>query len=104
VGRLSGAIEAGVAGKIVEEARKPQNQRRITDLLSGLTSKENGGAAGGRGTGRVRDPRTTGRPAPARRGSPRRLPAPGRHGRPACGTSTSVASSTASRTGARLCS
>lgn len=53
MGLFSGAIKAGVAKKVIEEARKPQNQRRIKDLVSGLTSKKNGGATGGRGTGRV---------------------------------------------------
>ncbi|WNV74103.1 hypothetical protein [Geodermatophilus sp. DSM 44513] len=53
MGLFSGAIKAGLAKKVVEQARKPQNQRKIKDLVANLTNKKGGGAPGGRGTGRV---------------------------------------------------
>jgi hypothetical protein len=53
MGLFSGAIGAGVAEKVIEAARKPQDQRKIESLVSGLTGRRNGGTPGGRGTGRV---------------------------------------------------
>ncbi|SNS79935.1 hypothetical protein SAMN06893096_10872 [Geodermatophilus pulveris] len=52
MGLFSGAMKAGLAKKVVDEARKPQNQRKIKDLVANLTNRKGGGAASGRGTGR----------------------------------------------------
>jgi hypothetical protein len=52
VGLFSGALKAGVAKKAIDEARKPQNQRKIKDLVSKVTGKgkrQGGGTARGRG-------------------------------------------------------
>lgn len=52
MGLFSGAAKAGVAKKVIDEARKPQNQRKIKGFISSLTN---------RGSGRTA-------PAPRRRG------------------------------------
>jgi dGTP triphosphohydrolase len=47
MGLFSAAMKAGVAKKVIDEARKPQNQRKIKDFVSGLTNKKNGGTPRG---------------------------------------------------------
>jgi hypothetical protein len=42
VGLLGKLGKAGVAKKVVDEARKPQNQRRIKELVSSISSRRNG--------------------------------------------------------------
>ena len=46
MGLLSGLIKAGVAQKVINEARKPHNQQKIKDLIASAQKR------GGRGTGR----------------------------------------------------
>ncbi len=53
MGLLGKLTKAGVAKKAVDEARKPQNQRKIKDLVSNITGKKKGGGAAPRGGGRV---------------------------------------------------
>ncbi len=43
MGLLNGLIKAGVAKKVIDEARKPQNQQKIKDLLASAQNR------GGRG-------------------------------------------------------
>lgn len=43
MGLLSGMLKAGVAKKIINEARKPQNQQKIKDLIASAQNR------GGRG-------------------------------------------------------
>jgi hypothetical protein len=45
VGLVGGLFKAGVAKKVYDEARKPQNQARIKDAVSRFRSK--GGSSGG---------------------------------------------------------
>ncbi|WP_170182261.1 hypothetical protein [Blastococcus colisei] len=40
---LSKIAKTGMAKKVVDEARKPQNQRKIKDALSSFTDKRKGG-------------------------------------------------------------
>ena len=40
---LSGLLKAGIAKKVFDEARKPQNQARAKDLLRSVTGKGKGG-------------------------------------------------------------
>jgi hypothetical protein len=49
VGLLGKLGKAGVAKKVVDEARKPQNQAKIKDLVSKLGNR--GSAPRGRGRG-----------------------------------------------------
>ena len=51
MGLFSMAIKAGLAKKVVDEARKPQNQRKIQEFLSSVASGRGKGGAGGRGKG-----------------------------------------------------
>ena len=39
---MSKFAKAGVAKKVVDEARKPQNQRKIKDAISNFTNKGKG--------------------------------------------------------------
>jgi hypothetical protein len=39
MGLLSGLVKAGIAKKVVDEARKPQNQAKAKELLAQLQSK-----------------------------------------------------------------
>jgi hypothetical protein len=39
MGLLSGLVKAGIAKKVVDEARKPQNQAKAKQLLAQLQSK-----------------------------------------------------------------
>ncbi len=39
MGLLSGLVKAGIAKKVVDEARKPQNQARARQLLAQLQNK-----------------------------------------------------------------
>jgi hypothetical protein len=42
MGILSKLGKAGVAKKVMDEARKPQNQKKIKDTISGFTNKNKG--------------------------------------------------------------
>ena len=48
---LGKAVKAGIAKKVVDEARKPHNQAKIKSFVGNLTSK-NKGAGGTPPTGR----------------------------------------------------
>ncbi len=39
MGLLSGLVKAGIAKKVVDEARKPQNQAKAKELLAQLQSR-----------------------------------------------------------------
>ena len=39
MGLLSGLVKAGIAKKVVDEARKPQNQAKARQLLAQLQSR-----------------------------------------------------------------
>jgi hypothetical protein len=43
MGILSKFAKAGVAKKVMDEARKPQNQKKIKDAVSSFTNKNKGG-------------------------------------------------------------
>jgi len=43
VGLLSGMMKAGIAKKVIDEARKPHNQQKIKDAVRSLQSKKGGG-------------------------------------------------------------
>lgn len=47
---MSRFAKAGVAKKVMDEARKPQNQKKIKDAVSSFTNRNKGGA----GTGTTR--------------------------------------------------
>jgi hypothetical protein len=47
MGLLGKLTKAGVAKKVIDEGRKPENQRRIKSLVSNLTSKNKGGSSPG---------------------------------------------------------
>ncbi|MGY1712804.1 hypothetical protein ACI8AC_25165 [Geodermatophilus sp. SYSU D00758] len=51
MGLLGKLGKAGIAKKAMDEARKPQNQAKIKQLVSNLGSKGKGGAPRGRGRG-----------------------------------------------------
>lgn len=55
-GLLRMAVRAGIAKKIWEEARKPENQAKAKELFAKLTDKSGATGAGptGRQTGRTR--------------------------------------------------
>jgi hypothetical protein len=42
MGLFSGMAKAGVAKKVVDEARKPQNQRKIKDLIGKVANRGSG--------------------------------------------------------------
>ena len=42
MGLLSGLLKAGIATKLIEQARKPQNQAKAKDLFTKVTSKGKG--------------------------------------------------------------
>ncbi len=42
MGILSKLGKAGVAKKVMDEARKPQNQKKIKDTISSFTNKDKG--------------------------------------------------------------
>jgi len=44
MGLFSGLAKAGLAKKAVDEARKPENQRRIKSAISSLRSRKSGGS------------------------------------------------------------
>lgn len=48
MGLIGGMMKMGLAKKVYDEARKPQNQRKIKGALSSLTNKGQGGRGGGR--------------------------------------------------------
>lgn len=48
MGMLSGLAKAGIAKKVFNEAKKPQNQRKAKQMFSQLTNK------GGKGRGTTR--------------------------------------------------
>ncbi len=43
VGLINGLIKAGIAKKVIDEARKPHNQQKIKDAVRNLQSKKGGG-------------------------------------------------------------
>jgi len=47
MGLLGGMAKAGLAKKVYDEARKPQNQAKIKSMISKVTSKGGKGAPGG---------------------------------------------------------
>ena len=50
MGLIRGAIFAGIAKKVIDEARKPHNQAKIKQLIAQVTdkNKKGGGTYGGR--------------------------------------------------------
>jgi hypothetical protein len=44
-GMLRKLIASGVAAKVIQEARKPENQAKIKKALADFQAKRNGGAA-----------------------------------------------------------
>ncbi len=42
-------IASGVAAKLMQEARKPQNQEKARQLFAQMQQKRRGGGTGGRG-------------------------------------------------------
>ncbi len=48
MGMLSGLMKAGVAKKLVDEARKPQNQQKAKDLFAKARQGRRGGKSGPR--------------------------------------------------------
>ena len=43
MGLVSGLMKAGIAKKVIDEARKPHNQQKIKDAVRSLRSKKGGG-------------------------------------------------------------
>ncbi|MDP5184444.1 hypothetical protein QOZ88_17550 [Blastococcus sp. BMG 814] len=43
---MSKLVKGGMAKKVVDEARKPQNQRKIKDAISSFTDKGKGKGSG----------------------------------------------------------
>ncbi len=43
MGLLSKLTKAGVAKKVIDEGRKPENQRKIKSMVSSFTNKNKGG-------------------------------------------------------------
>jgi hypothetical protein len=43
MGLLSGLIKAGVAQKVISEARKPHNQQKIKNLIASAQNRSKGG-------------------------------------------------------------
>ncbi|SFE50285.1 hypothetical protein [Blastococcus tunisiensis] len=52
MGLLSKLTKGGAAKKVMDEARKPENQRKIKSAISSFRNK--GGGTGTGGTGRTR--------------------------------------------------
>ena len=52
-GMIRKLIASGVAAKVFQEARKPQNQAKIKKFISDFQAKQGGGGAG-KGRGPVR--------------------------------------------------
>ena len=46
MGILSKITKAGIAKKVVDQARKPENQRKIKDAVSKMSDKRKGGRTG----------------------------------------------------------
>ncbi len=53
MGLLSGLAKAGIAKKVVDEGRKPENQRKIKSAIASLRNKKGGTTPPRRGRGRV---------------------------------------------------
>ena len=48
-GMLKKVLASGLAAKVIQEARKPQNQAKVKQLIAQMQQKKKGGgAAGGR--------------------------------------------------------
>ncbi|WP_236830385.1 hypothetical protein [Blastococcus sp. KM273128] len=47
MGILSKLAKGGMAKKVMDEARKPQNQQKIKDAISSFTDKRKGGGTSG---------------------------------------------------------
>ena len=43
MGMLSGLLKAGVAKKVIDEARKPHNQQKIKNLIASAQNRRGGG-------------------------------------------------------------
>lgn len=52
MGLLGKLTKAGVAKKVIDEGRKPENQRKIKSLVSSFTNKNKGGGTSPGGTTR----------------------------------------------------
>ncbi|MCZ2860024.1 hypothetical protein [Blastococcus sp. VKM Ac-2987] len=51
MGMMRKLMASGIAAKVIQEARKPQNQAKIKKMISDFQNKNSGGGAGkGRGT------------------------------------------------------
>ncbi|HEY4603984.1 MAG TPA: hypothetical protein VIH08_06570 [Blastococcus sp.] len=46
-GMIRKLIASGVAAKLVQEARKPQNQAKIKQMIADFQNKQRGGNTGG---------------------------------------------------------
>ena len=51
MGMIRNLISAGIVAKVVQEARKPQNQAKIKKAIADFQARQQAGRAGG--TGRV---------------------------------------------------
>ena len=51
-GMIRRLLVSGVAAKVIQEARKPQNQAKIKKMIADFQNKS-GGAGGGKGRGPV---------------------------------------------------
>jgi hypothetical protein len=51
-GMIRKLIASGVAAKVLQEARKPQNQAKLKQMIANFQNKS-GGAGGGKGRGPV---------------------------------------------------
>lgn len=50
---LSGLAKAGIAKKVFNEAKKPQNQQKAKEMFAQMTGKGGKGKGGGTTTGRT---------------------------------------------------
>ena len=46
MGLINGLVKAGIAKKVFDEARKPQNQAKAKELFRSLTNKSKGSGGG----------------------------------------------------------
>ena len=50
-GMIKKLIASGVAAKVLQEARKPENQAKIKKMISDFQNKQKGGSGGGHSRG-----------------------------------------------------
>lgn len=62
MGLMRSAMKAGIAKKVWNEARKPQNQAKAKEMFNKVMGKDDGAAAKGKGKGGR--PTSTGRRRP----------------------------------------